>query len=141
MTSYPFLRLLVSVCALAAAIDIGRFSPASAETAPNFESRRTAAYQKFHHGEARDAAKEIRALANEATDDVTKARLLRDLTEICATAADVDCTMQAQAEAFQLAQKTGSQDGGQGVGGIHPGVPASSLSDLAARSDPTGSGP
>src|SRR5664279_4785050 len=108
MASYPCMRLLIFVCFLAAGIDIGRIPPATAQTASDFESRRTSAYQKFHRGEVRDAAREIRVLANEAPDDLTKARLLRDLTEICTTAAEVECTMQAQAEAFQLAQKNDS---------------------------------
>jgi CHAT domain-containing protein len=80
-------------------------SLATAQNAPSFEARKTSAYQKFHHGEVREAAKEIRVLASEASDDVTKGRLLRDLTEICATAVEAGCVLEAQAEAFQLAQK------------------------------------
>jgi CHAT domain-containing protein len=105
MASYPCLRLLVAGCAFAILINIAGTSVTVGQTASNFEDRTARAYQKFHHGEVRNAAKEIRSLANETTDEATKARLLRDLAEICVSAIDAGCVMQAQAEAFELSKK------------------------------------
>jgi hypothetical protein len=76
---------------------------AYAQTSLDFEARKTAAYQKFHHGEVRQAARDIRLLANETNDKATKAYLLRDLTEICAAAFEVNCTLEAEIEAFGIA--------------------------------------
>lgn len=76
---------------------------AYAQTSPDFEARKTAAYQKFHHGEVHQAARDIRLLANQTNNKATKAYLLRDLTEICAAAFEVNCTLEAENEAFEIA--------------------------------------
>jgi CHAT domain-containing protein len=74
------------------------------QSSPDFESRKRAAYQKFHRGQTRDAAKEIAQLVREATDKNSRARLLRDLTEICATAYELNCTLEAETAAFEIAK-------------------------------------
>ena len=76
---------------------------AHAQTKSDFETRKTAAYQKFHRGEVHQAAREIRDLANEAPDKAKKVHLLRDLTEICAAAYEANCSLEAEIEAFQIA--------------------------------------
>jgi CHAT domain len=93
-------RLIIGV-----GTSISIFGPilSHAQTPSDFESRKTTAYQRFHNGEVHQAAREIRILANEATDKATKTYLLRDLTEICAAAYEANCTLEAETEAFQNA--------------------------------------
>lgn len=82
-----------------------QFIPASraiSQPAPDLESRKQAAYQKFHHGQVREAAREIAEIAKETDDKTAKAYLLRDLTEICSTAYELDCAVQAEIAAYEI---------------------------------------
>jgi len=75
---------------------------AAAQTPNDFEARRTAAYQKFHDGKAQTAATELLELVSVSSDKIVKAHLLRDVTEICATARDFDCSLNAELAAYEL---------------------------------------
>jgi CHAT domain-containing protein len=75
---------------------------ASSQSPSDFESRKQAAYQKFHRGRVREAAVEVAGLAKETTDKAAKANLLRDLTEICASAYELKCTLEAETAAYQI---------------------------------------
>lgn len=77
-------------------------SRAFSQPAPDLESRKQAAYQKFHHGQVREAAREIAELAKQTDDKSAKAYLLRDLTEICTTAYELDCAVQAEIAAYEI---------------------------------------
>lgn len=77
-------------------------SRAFSQSAPDLESRKQAAYQKFHHGKVREAAREIAELAKQETDKRAKAYLLRDLTEICSVAFELGCAVEAEVEAYQI---------------------------------------
>lgn len=77
-------------------------SRAFSQSAPDLESRKQAAYQKFHHGQVREAAREIAELAKQETDKHTKAYLLRDLTEICSVAFELGCAVEAEVAAYEI---------------------------------------
>ncbi|WP_342712880.1 CHAT domain-containing protein [Bradyrhizobium sp. B124] len=78
------------------------------QSLPDFESRKQAAYQKFHHGHVREAGVEIIGLVKETPDKAVKAGLLRDLTEICTTAYELKCALDAETAAYQIANSEAS---------------------------------
>lgn len=77
-------------------------SRAFSQPAPDFESRKQAAYRKFHQGQVRQAGREIAELVKQTADQRAKALLLRDLTEICATAYEVGCAIEAEVAAYEI---------------------------------------
>ena len=50
----------------------------------------------------REAARDIAEIAKQTTDQAAKAYLLRDLTEICSTAYEFDCAVQAEIAAYEI---------------------------------------
>lgn len=87
------------LCTILQLIPVSR---AFSQPAPDLESRKQAAYQKFHQGKVREAAREIAELAEQETDKRAKAYLLRDLTEICSTAYELGCALESEVAAYEI---------------------------------------
>ncbi len=73
-----------------------------AEETTQLQSQKNTAYRKFHNGQAAEAARDIRQLVTQTNDAAGKVPLLRDLVEMCATALEWPCAVQAEIEAFEL---------------------------------------
>ncbi|WP_161534930.1 CHAT domain-containing protein [Bradyrhizobium sp. LCT2] len=98
----PALMPVLAAMLLCTIFQLVPASRAFSQSAPDLESRKQAAYQKFHHGQVREAAREIAELAKQETDKRTKAYLLRDLTEMCSTAYELGCALEAEVAAYEI---------------------------------------
>jgi hypothetical protein len=98
----PKLKLAYAICC---GICLGFACPVTARCGSDsqLQAETKAAYQLFHNGQAHQAAKAIRDLATRSTDLKDKVLLLRDLVEVCATAMEWPCAVQAEIEAFNFA--------------------------------------
>src|SRR5262249_24854975 len=60
-----------------------------------FQQNKAIIYQQFLHGKARTAIAAARALVGEAPDATEKAKLLRDVLEMCTAASEWTCVAEA----------------------------------------------
>ncbi|MFT4115930.1 CHAT domain-containing protein [Bradyrhizobium sp.] len=98
----PALMSVLAAILLCTIFQLIPVSRAFSQSAPDLESRKQAAYQKFHQGKVREAAREIAELAKQETDKRAKAYLLRDLTEICSTAYELGCALESEVAAYEI---------------------------------------
>jgi CHAT domain-containing protein len=90
---------VILLCSILQLILVSR---AFSQLSPDFESRKQASYQKFQRGQVREAAREIVELSKQTTDNRAKAFLLRDVTEMCSTAYELSCALEAELAAYEI---------------------------------------
>ncbi|MET4043370.1 CHAT domain-containing protein [Bradyrhizobium sp. RT6a] len=98
----PSLLSVLAAMLLCTTLQLIVVSRAFSQPTTDLESRKQAAYQKFHRGQVREAGREIAGLVKETADQNAKALLLRDLTEICSTAYEVGCAIESEVAAYEI---------------------------------------
>ncbi|MGN8547103.1 hypothetical protein ACQPTN_20825 [Bradyrhizobium sp. 13971] len=98
----PSLFSMLAAMLLCTTLQLIPASRAFSQPAPDLESRKQAAYQKFHRGQVREAARDIAEIVQATADPSAKAFLLRDLTEMCSTAYDVSCAIGSEVAAYEI---------------------------------------